>query len=125
MNKKSITNIASLGNKLKTLRKRNGLSINDVCELLNNSNMPICIQTIYKWEKDESSPDLKYLNALCNIYNVRIGSLFESGLSCQALDDNEEKFILSLRNNEIYKRIIYLITKNDKEDLKNGDSIIV
>lgn len=50
---------------LKALRVNAGYTQKEVAKLLNRSN-----KTIQKWEKGETFPNPKDVDALCNLYNV-------------------------------------------------------
>lgn len=114
----------SLGDKLKILRKQNGYSVKDVSKMLHDVNLPTNEKTIYKWEKNISTPDIKTFNALAMLYNVTVSTFFEENSSLHSLNIAEYEFISSLRTNDDFKKIIYILTKNEKEEMKNGDSIM-
>lgn len=60
----------SLGNNLLDLRKKKGLSQEEVAEILNVSR-----QTVSKWETDGSQPDFDKLKPLCELYNISADEL--------------------------------------------------
>ncbi len=55
----------SIGERLTQLRKRNGLSQEELAEKLGLTR-----QTISKWELNQSSPDIEYGIALCDCVDV-------------------------------------------------------
>ncbi len=55
----------SIGERLTQLRKRNGLSQEELAEKLGLTR-----QTISKWELNQSSPDVEYVIALCDCFDV-------------------------------------------------------
>ena len=104
-----------LGDNLKKYRNQNGLSIKQVCTLLSDMNLPISMQTIYKWEADKATPDLKSLHVLASIYNINVGSFFNDNSRFQSLNENEEKVLNFLHKYKSFKKIIFLIMKINKE----------
>ncbi len=55
----------TFGEKLQSLRKKAGLSQEDLAEKLD-----ITRQTVSKWELDQSTPELTYIAELARLYNV-------------------------------------------------------
>lgn len=55
----------AIGERLSELRKRNGLSQEELAE-----RMGLTRQTISKWELGQSSPDIEYVIALCECFDV-------------------------------------------------------
>lgn len=71
MNKKRKSgDLMSLGEKLIALRKKEGLSQEDVAEKLNVSR-----QTVSKWETDQTVPDLFKVKLLCQLYSISYDQL--------------------------------------------------
>ena len=68
-----------IGKRIMDLRKKNGLSQEELAECVG-----VARQTISKWELGETSPDLKQAKELSNIFNV----------SLDELTDNDIKYIL-------------------------------
>lgn len=114
----------TLGNRLKNARKQNGLSIVAVKKLLENFNENICASIIYKWESNEVTPPISILNYLANIYNTTVSQLIDDTMGIQALNEFELKFIDTLRIDPEFKKIIYMIIKKDKKELRHGNKII-
>ena len=59
-----------IGNNIVNLRKKNGLSQEELAE-----KVGVARQTISKWELDETSPDLKQAKELSKIFNVSLDEL--------------------------------------------------
>ncbi len=55
---------------LKTKRKENKLSVNEVSDLLCEKHSPVAAKTIYGWESGHTQPDADTLLFLCNLYNI-------------------------------------------------------
>lgn len=72
----------SLGEKLVSLRKKQGLSQEDVAQRIN-----VTRQTLSKWESDLTIPNLEQVKQLCRIYNVNL-SEFD--------DDNQQRETINL-----------------------------
>lgn len=98
----------NLSAKLQLLRKKNGLSQEELAERLGISR-----QAISKWESGQSTPDLNKLILLSEIYNVTIDSLVK---------DSDEYDILqgSFNNNKIDDSD----RKNTSDDSKNTQIVI-
>lgn len=58
------------GNKLYELRKKSGLSQEELAGKLN-----VTRQTVSKWELGESSPDMEKLIALCDLFELSLDEL--------------------------------------------------
>lgn len=63
-----------IGNKITELRKRDGLSQEELAEKLG-----VARQTISKWEIGETSPDLKQAKELSNVFKVSLGEMVGNG----------------------------------------------
>lgn len=98
----------NLSAKLQLLRKKNGLSQEELAERLGISR-----QAISKWESGQSTPDLNKLILLSEIYSVTIDSLVK---------DSDEYDILqgSFNNNKIDDSD----RKNTSDDSKNTQIVI-
>ena len=55
----------SLGEKLLSLRKKKGLSQEEVADLLH-----VTRQTVSKWETDQSTPDFDKVVPICKLYDI-------------------------------------------------------
>ena len=66
----------SLGEKLLKLRKKKGLSQEEVADILH-----VTRQTISKWETDQSMPDFDKVVPICNLYEISTEELFYDEVS--------------------------------------------
>ena len=64
-----------IGKKIMELRKKNGLSQEDLAE-----KVGVARQTISKWELGETSPDLKQSKELSKIFNVSLDELTDNDI---------------------------------------------
>ena len=64
-----------IGKKIMDLRKKNGLSQEELAE-----KVGVARQTISKWELGETSPDLKQAKELSNIFNVSLDELVDNDI---------------------------------------------
>ena len=64
-----------IGNKIMKLRKKKGLSQEELAEQIG-----VARQTISKWELGETSPDLKQAKELSKIFNVSLDELTENDI---------------------------------------------
>ena len=62
----------NLGEKIYELRKQQNLSQEDLGDKLNVSR-----QTISKWERNESTPDLDKIVPLCDLFNLSVDELLQ------------------------------------------------
>ena len=70
----------TLGQKLKEIRKRFGLSQESLAEIMNVSR-----QAITKWESDEGLPDVSNLQELSKVFNLTVDYLLNNDNSLPAL----------------------------------------
>ncbi len=66
----------SLGEKLLKLRKKKGLSQEEVADILH-----VTRQTVSKWETDQSMPDFDKVVPICNLYEISTEELFYDEVS--------------------------------------------
>lgn len=81
----------NLGNNLFQSRKKTGLSQEIVAEKLG-----VSIQTISKWETDETVPDIYQAKKLAELYNLSLDELIEFDVDLKEIEQvikntNEEK----------------------------------
>ena len=55
---------------LKTYRKLNHYSVNDLVLKLEDHHLPVAPRTIYGWESGQTQPDADTLLNICKIYNI-------------------------------------------------------
>lgn len=65
----------NIGNKIMELRKKKGLSQEELAE-----KVGVARQTISKWELGETSPDIKQAKELSNIFNVSLDELVDNDI---------------------------------------------
>ena len=73
----------SLGEKLLKLRKKKGLSQEEVADILH-----VTRQTVSKWETDQSMPDFDKVVPICNLYEISTEELFHDGVSVSKNEEN-------------------------------------
>ena len=71
------------GDKLTILRKRNGLSQEDLGEKLN-----VTRQTVSKWELGQTKPDTDKLMEISKLLNIDFNVLIDDSLSLDSVDNN-------------------------------------
>lgn len=85
---------------LKTYRKLNHYSVNDLVVKLENNNLPVAPKTIYGWESGQTQPDADTLLVLCKIYkidNILTTFGYEPTLDDLLLSEEERNLILHYR----------------------------
>lgn len=87
-----------VGNKILELRKKNGLSQEELAE-----KVGVARQTISKWELGETSPDLKQSKELSKIFNVSLDELVDN--------DTKDVIIEKVSNTEKLAGLIIKILK--------------
>ena len=75
----------TLGQKLKEIRKRFGLSQESLAEIMNVSR-----QAITKWESDEGLPDVSNLQELSKVFNLTVDYLLDDDNSLPSLSMKKE-----------------------------------
>ena len=95
----------NLGEKLQLLRNNNRLSQEELGEKLGVSR-----QAISKWDSGQSTPDLKKLIVISQLYNITIDSLVKDEYEFDVFKSNE---VSSVDNQE-----------EKKEDNKNAQIVI-
>lgn len=110
-----------LGKRIRHFRKSHGYSILDLKNILANNGYPVSEKTIYKWENNETCPEIKVLKILAIIFDVSLSTFFDENISRQALNDSELNFITTLRANADFRKIILLITKKEKEVFRHAN----
>ncbi|HIR48528.1 MAG TPA: helix-turn-helix transcriptional regulator [Candidatus Faecimonas gallistercoris] len=73
----------SLGEKLLKLRKKKGLSQEEVADILH-----VTRQTVSKWETNQSMPDFDKVVPICNLYEISTEELFHDGVSVSKNEEN-------------------------------------
>lgn len=74
---------------LKTYRKLNHYSVNDVVLRLGENNLPVAAKTVYGWESGQTQPDADTLLVLCKIYKI------DNILETFGYDNTQEELLLS------------------------------
>ena len=75
----------TLGQKLKEIRKKFGLSQESLAEIMNVSR-----QAITKWESDEGLPDVSNLQELSKVFNLTVDYLLDNDNSLPSLSMKKE-----------------------------------
>ncbi len=88
----------SLGERLYELRKKKGLSQEEVAEKLN-----VTRQSVSKWETDESKPDFDKIVPICELYEISTNELL-SGTQ----EEKEEKEVEVINKDNKKKRAIFI-----------------
>lgn len=112
----------TLGDKIHSLRLQKNYSIDDVRFLLLSYEYPVSKKTIYRWEKNEVTPDLKAITVLCDIFKITASNLLDIRYPSEreAMTKYETRFIFALRTNKTFKKILNsIIEKEENKDVKN------
>jgi transcriptional regulator with XRE-family HTH domain len=110
----------TLGKKLKEIRKKFGLSQENLAEIMNVSR-----QTITKWESDNGLPDVSNLQELSKVFGITVDYLLNNENQLPALsmrkELNKEKYKNKLTMyNEVLKEYypepyeVYFLTRDKK-----------
>lgn len=122
--------MASFGNNLNNLRKKEGYSQEELANKLN-----VTRQTISKWELEQTTPDLKDLKNIANVFNISLNELVsENSLQNKKIKNNKIKLfclifaiiilvlVLFIFINRTYK-ILFIKNKIDTACNSNNFSI--
>lgn len=82
----------NLGDKIYTLRKQHGLSQEELGDKLNVSR-----QTISKWERNESTPDLDKIAPLCALFDLSADELLQDKPQIEKQTELETKTVKTKR----------------------------
>lgn len=83
-----------MAKKLQYLRKRSGLTVNEVGEALGKSG-----KTISAWEVCRGQPDADMLVKLCQLFDARISDFFVPEVSSEnTLDESETSLVEKYRD---------------------------
>lgn len=104
-----------LANNISYLRKKNGLTQEDLADYLHVSR-----QSVSKWETGESYPDTEKIIAICEKFNVTMDALVRGNLAETAKIDKEDTQIESISNNTSDKKD----TESVFEDGSGNDDLI-
>ena len=92
----------TLGQKIKDIRKRFGLSQESLAEIISVSR-----QAITKWERDEGLPDVSNLQELSKVFNLTVDYLLDNDNSLPSLSMKKEldkdKYEMNVKG---YKQIL-------------------
>ena len=88
----------SLGERLYELRKKKGLSQEEVAERLN-----VTRQSVSKWETDESKPDFDKIVPICELYEISTNELLNG-----TKEEKEEKEVEVINKDNKKKRAILI-----------------
>ncbi len=88
----------SLGERLYELRKKKGLSQEEVAEKLN-----VTRQSVSKWETDESKPDFDKIVPICELYEISTNELLNG-----TKEEKEEKEVEVINNDNRKNRAIII-----------------
>ena len=100
--------------KISVLRKRNGLSQEDLADKLDVSR-----QSVYKWEQGVSYPEIEKIKKLAQIFNVTFDELLNDDLGIVSVDVQAEQPKVSAPK---FRRVFYSNRKlsSDHADRDNG-----
>lgn len=88
----------SLGERLYELRKKKGLSQEEVAEKLN-----VTRQSVSKWETDESKPDFDKIVPICELYEISTNELLNG-----TKEEKEEKEVEVINKDNKKKRALFI-----------------
>ena len=63
-----VINTVATGKRIRELRKKNNLKIEDICEFMGFES----VQAIYKWQRGETMPSVDNLFALSKLFGITI-----------------------------------------------------
>lgn len=83
----------TVGEKLLDLRKKKGLSQEEVANILNVSR-----QTISKWETDQTTPDFDKIVPICNLYEISANELLTGSEDIKINETVKDTKVSSAKN---------------------------
>lgn len=112
-------NTLSLGEKIKSLRKRNGMTQKELAKAI-----PTSFSTFRRWEKENHVPDIKEVARLAEILNTSISYLIGTENNSRSKDINEQKEKFSKLIDEINNENTensHITTGTQTMTYKNGE----
>lgn len=108
-----------LNENIKKLRKQKGLTQEQLAEKLN-----ITRQSVAKWEKGESIPDIYSIMGLSEIFNITIDEIVRYLLDKQIKNNDEGKYVFGTV--KVSEKGQILIPKRAREifNINSGDYLI-
>lgn len=103
----------SYGENIRKLRQENKLNQADLGKLLNVSN-----KTISSWEKGRTEPDMKMINAMCDIFHCGYSEFMRGEPSPHSLDLSslERDIIIAYRQaDDGIRRSVLILLKLEEE----------
>ena len=97
----------NLGNKLSKLRKKNGLSQEELAEKLN-----VTRQTISKWELNETSPNVSQAKEISKLFNVSLDELVGNDINevlINKMNNTEKRMNIIMSFNVVMLILLLLI----------------
>lgn len=82
-----------LGNNLFNARKKSGLSQEEVAEKLG-----VTRQTVFKWETDETLPDIRQAKRMALLYNLSLDELISFDVDVKQIEEMIEKTTDEVQN---------------------------
>lgn len=110
----------SIAENLKSSRKQNHLTVQEVAQKLKEHNNPVAVKTIYGWESGHSQPDADTLLFLCELYNIdnvleTFGYMTKTQPEPLALTEDERLLVLSYRKHpSMHEAIRRLLKMGDR-----------
>ena len=98
-----------IANRLVELRKKNGLSQEELADKLGLSR-----QAVSKWERAESSPDTDNLICLAKLYNVSLDDLLNT-------DESVDEIAQNVKEQEEDKKSTITLEDDDDDDDEDDD----
>ncbi|MFA6829913.1 MAG: helix-turn-helix transcriptional regulator [Bacilli bacterium] len=107
----------TIANRLAELRKKNGLSQEDLADKIGLSR-----QAVSKWERAQASPDTDNLICLAKLYNISLDQLLDTDQSLDDLAKEEKEKQKGESSIDIDSKGIHL-TDSDGSQIHIGDGI--
>lgn len=100
----------NLGEKIKELRKSNGITQEQLSDMLNVSS-----QAVSKWETGATNPDLALIPDLAKMFEVSTDELL--GVDNKDKSENNENVMIDVRLARLEKMMSFLMARDDNEAL--------
>lgn len=115
----------NLGNKIHNLRIKKRYSVEDVKNIFSTYEYPISKKSIYRWESNEVTPDLSAINIICDVFGIPVTELLD--IKCKddvkVISKYEKEFLIALRTNHFFKKIMHNIIKKEENDVTHWKKI--
>lgn len=103
--------MSDLSKRLRNVRKEQNLKIKEVANMLSEIGINVTDRTVRRWEAGTAIPSISTIRVLSHIYKTNFANIYEDKKYYKSLNENEYEFILKLRENSYFRKIVSILIK--------------